>query len=105
MGVPDTLPKAFPLYAAASLLRDILVALVQIIVYGLWLAPQCVAAAVRRRRGEPSPPPEAGLEFYEGKVNHTRLWPVFHTFTYPVRVRVLACRGGQHAGQGRRLDG
>ena len=81
----STLPRTFPLWAFVALLGNVLLSLLKLILHGLWLAPQCIAAAVRRRRGDPAPAPEPGLEFYEGKVNHTRLWPVFHTFTYPVR--------------------
>jgi hypothetical protein len=84
-GSESTLPRTFPLWAFLALLGNVLLSLLKLIVHGLWLAPQCIAAAVRRRRGDPAPAPEPGLEFYEGKVNHTRLWPVFHTFTYPVR--------------------
>ena len=88
MGVQEApLPAAFPVYAFLSLLGDLLLALLLVVVHGLLLAPRCVAAWARRRRGEAGPPPEPGCEFYQGTVTHTRLWPVFHTFTYPVRAR------------------
>ena len=86
----STLPAAFPLLAALSLLRDVLVALLRLFVHGLALLPR-VAAAWCRRAWTPAAAvaaaaasASAGVEFYEGTVTHTRHSPVFHNFTYAV---------------------
>ncbi len=79
------LPRLLPLYIAASLLRDALVAVLLLLLHSVALAPRVALAALRRRTGAPPLPQAPGTAFYEGVVTHTRVHPVFHTFTYPVR--------------------
>jgi hypothetical protein len=100
------LPRLFALYALAALLRDFWVAAVLLSLHSALLAPRLAAHALRRalrgggnRSGSGSDDAatqqEAGCEFYEGVVTHTRLSPVHHAFKYPVRSArsaVLACK-------------
>jgi hypothetical protein len=91
----EPLPSLFALYALAALLRDFWVAAVLLSLHSALLAPRLAAHALRRalRGGDRSgsgsddaaTKQEAGCEFYEGVVTHTRLSPVHHAFKYPVR--------------------
>jgi hypothetical protein len=78
------LPLLFPLYALLSLLRDVALALVLLAWHSALLAPRVAWHALRGGRGAASPP-DPGCEYYEGTVTHTRLLPVLHAFSYPVR--------------------
>ena len=80
------LPLLFPLYALLSLLRDVAVAAALLAWHSALLAPRVAWHALRGGRGAASPA-DPGCEFYEGTVTHTRLLPVLHAFSYPVRLR------------------
>jgi hypothetical protein len=69
------------------LLKDVLVTLLLLLLHAIALAPLLLLSGLRRllRLGSPPSCTEPGLEYFEGTVTHTRLSPVFHSFTYPVR--------------------